>query len=108
MNPQNLSDYLSTKLRANLIVISSPEESYALADYIISYLRPKDAQNHKFIADRSFNFKDITDILNSGSLFNDKTYIEINYKTKPTIPHQNELLNIAKELNDKTRHGMVY
>ncbi len=102
MNPQNLSDYLSTKLRANLIVISSPEESYALADYIISYLRPKDAQNHKFIADRSFNFKDITDILNSGSLFNDKTYIEINYKTKPTIPHQNELLNIAKELNDNT------
>ncbi len=102
MNPQNLSDYLSSKLTANLIVISSPEESYALADHIISHLRQKDAQNYKFIADRSFNFKDINDILNSGSLFNDKTYIEINYKTKPTIPHQNELLNIVNELNDNT------
>ena len=102
MNPQNLSDYLSSKLTANLIVISSPEESYALADHIISHLRQKDAQNYKFIADRSFNFKDISDILNSGSLFNDKTYIEINYKTKPTIPHQNELLNIVNELNDNT------
>ena len=102
MNPQNLSDYLSAKLMANLVIISSPEESYALVNHIISHLRPKDAQNYKFIADRSFNFKDINDILNSGSLFNDKTYIEINYKTKPTIPHQNELLNIANELNNNT------
>ncbi len=102
MKPQSLSDYLAIELKTNFIVISSSEESYALADYTVSRLRPKDTKMHKFIADRSFNFKDVSSVLNSVSLFDDKTYIEINYKTKPTIAHQNALINIVKELNDST------
>ena len=102
MKPQSLSDYLAIELKTNFIVISSSEESYALADYTVSRLRPKDTKTHKFIADRSFNFKDVSSVLNSASLFDDKTYIEINYKTKPTIAHQNALINIVKELNDST------
>ena len=102
MNPQNLSDYLSSDSKANLIVISAPEDSYALSDYLITAFRPPEARRYKFIADRYFDFKDVNDILNSGSLFDDKTYIEINYKTKPTAPHQKELINLVKELPPST------
>lgn len=100
MNQDNLSCFLSSESKANLIVISSPEDSYALTDYLITEFRPKDARNYKFIADRYFDFKDVGEILNSGSLFDDKTYIEINYKTKPTATQQKELISIAQELSN--------
>ncbi len=104
MNLLSLNDYLLQNKIANLSVISCAEDSYALMDYLIQQFQLKlgDCRRHKFIADRYFKFNTVTEIINSGSLFDDAVYIEINYKTKPTVDQQKEIIQLVEQLNDNT------
>ena len=100
MNQLSLSNYF--KQTPNVVLISCAEDSFALMDYLIMQFRRNDATRHKFAADRYFNYAVIKEILNSGSLFNDTTYIEINYKTKPTAEQQKETVALLDQLDAQT------
>jgi DNA polymerase-3 subunit delta len=79
-------------------------DSYPLVDYTLRHIQQKlqHSTRYKFIADRYFKYSEVRQIINNGNLFGDTTYIEISYKTKPTIEHQNELISIINTLDSHT------
>lgn len=100
MNQQNLGKILNGEVN-NLILINANEESFAFMDYIISVLRHNLGQtnSYKFYADRYFKYETIFQLFNNGNLFDEIIYIEINYKNKPTVEHQNEIKKLFTYLN---------
>lgn len=104
MTTLSLNDYLAVETLPRVCLINANADCYPLVDYTLNQIQTKlvQATRYKFNADRYFNYNEIKQILNSGSLFSDLTYIEINYKTKPTIEHQQELANIIENLDSNT------
>lgn len=100
----SLNDCLAAKTLPRVCLINANIDCYPLVDYTLSQMQAKlvQATRYKFNADRYFNYNEIKQILNSGSLFSDLTYIEVSYKTKPTIEHQQELATIIESLDQNT------
>ncbi|MCE2705544.1 MAG: DNA polymerase III subunit delta [Proteobacteria bacterium] len=101
-----LNEFL--KLESNntpkLLLINASEECTPLIIYALDNLKNKfgGASNIiKFNVDRFFNFQEIKQILNSKSLFDENNYIELNYKTKPTLEHQAILNDIYPMLSSQ-------
>ncbi|MBY0380221.1 MAG: hypothetical protein K2P99_07475, partial [Burkholderiales bacterium] len=93
-----LSDFLllnNTNL-PNVVLINANEDYTSAIHYTTCHIKQSinNINLHSFIVDRYFKFDTIYDILNSTSLFDDKNYIELNYKTKPIQEHQTVLKNI--------------
>ncbi len=92
-----LNDFL--KLNTNnipqLVLVSASIENSPIVMFALDYLKNKlnpPLNTQKFNADRHFNFELISQIISSKSLFDEVNYIEIHYKTKPTVEHI-EILN---------------
>ena len=100
---QNLLIESSAKI-ANIILLTAPTDCYALLDYVLGSLqqKTKSTDNHRFNADRFFQYTEIYNLITNGSLFHDITYIEINYKSKPTAEQQKELLNLLTKIEEHT------
>jgi DNA polymerase-3 subunit delta len=100
----NLNKWLNLGYLPQACLINSSEECYPLVTFAISQLQAKLAGHakYKFTADRYFEYTEVEQIINSGSLFEDKNYIEINYKTKPTADQQQSLIDIISQLNDRS------
>ena len=100
----NLNEFLNSTTLPRVCLINAGNECYPLLDFALNQLQHKlgSPVKHIFNADRYFNFSVVRSILNEGNLFNDVTYIEINYKTKPTQDHQQELKSILNQLDSNT------
>ncbi|MBP9742636.1 MAG: DNA polymerase III subunit delta [Burkholderiales bacterium] len=101
---QNLINYLSTPTPFNSVLIHTAEEYSALMDYYLDCLRDKigSSRHYKFNADRYFKYSEINDIINNRSLFDERVYIEIHYKSKPVTEGQKNLSELIKNLESGT------
>lgn len=107
---QNLSKYLKPQASgeaantniAHTILINAPEDYSAISYYYLEQLRHQigQAQYQKFNADRYFKHAVISELINKRSLFDDKIYIEIHYKSKPNAEQQKELLALLTQLDE--------
>ncbi len=65
-----------------------------LARLADNYLR------NTYAADRYFQFAVIEELVRSNSLFGDKNWIEVSFKTKPTIEQQQQLISLLPLLDE--------
>ena len=101
---QNLSSLL-TSTQAPRVCLLHGDEACAPAmtlacEHLYASFAP--AIRHRVVADRYFSFANIQELLNDYSLFGDKNFIEVNYKSKPTTAQQEELATIIPKVNDNT------
>lgn len=100
----NLSNFLLTVLtKSSGVLLSAPDES----SVIINFLREQSLAKltgrylrSSYAADRYFQFTAIEELIRSNSLFGDKNWIEVSFKTKPTIEQQQQLLNLLPDLDE--------
>ena len=89
---------------AKLLLISAGEECspvvHNLSEFMLKQLGA-DYVRHSFSADRYFNFQIIQEIVQSASLFGDKNFIEVSFKTKPTLEQQKQLLTLLVLLDEQ-------
>ncbi len=97
----NLNEFLNKNDSWLVYLINTTEDCYPLLDFILNQLqlRLNTTVKHRFNIDRYFKFKEIEQYLNTGSLFSDNITIEINYKNKPTLEHQQQLSKIIDKLD---------
>ena len=94
---------LLSKSLAKFYVLSSDEDSYPLVNFANSLIKSKlpiDCVRYNFTADRYFKFDVILNALNNGSLFATHNIFEINYKTKPVVDQQAQLIAMLSILQD--------
>lgn len=103
----NLSKFLhepNLLVSAHSLLISASEDCAPLVHNLTEvtlqqlgteYLR------HSFNADRYFSFQVVQELLQSSSLFGDKNFIEVNFKTKPTLEQQKQLLELLSFFDDQ-------
>ncbi len=65
-----------------------------LARLADNYLR------NTYAADRYFQFAVVEELVRSNSLFGDKNWIEVSFKTKPTIEQQQQLISLLPLLDE--------
>lgn len=101
---QNLTDWLElAQISANSILISGSEECAPLKHSLTGLCRQKlvgFTQHYKFNADRYFNLQEIQEIIQSNSLFADKNFIELAFKTKPVLEQQKQLIKLIPLLGE--------
>lgn len=87
------------------VFISAPEECAPLVHSLVEttlgrlgteYLR------HSFNADRYFNFQVVQELLQNSSLFGDKNFVEVVFKTKPTAEQQKQLLEFIHLFDEQS------
>ncbi len=101
MNLNNLFNNSYSDKQYNTAILHGNEDSYPFINYAVQVLKNKlstYSNQYKYTADRFFNYTEIWDILNNGSLFNDTNFITIEYKTKPTLEHQEQIIKIINHL----------
>lgn len=100
----NLSNFLSTALtKSSGVLLSAPDESSVIIAFLREQFFASLSANYlrsSYTADRYFQFAAIEELICSNSLFGDKNWIEVNFKTKPTIEQQQQLLNLLPLLNE--------
>jgi DNA polymerase-3 subunit delta len=102
MTNNNLSKALNFEASmGNSVLIHSNADDYPLADFVLQQLKKKLDNYHKqyFTADRFFNLSVIEDLINNISLFDQPNYIQINFKTKPGIEQQKQLIRLQDKLD---------
>ncbi len=101
---QNLADWLQEEsIKGNCLLICGSDDCLALTQNLISICQQKLVgfnYRHSFTADRYFNLNEINDIIVSNSLFGDKNFIELSFKTKPNIEQARQLLAILPILDE--------
>lgn len=87
-----------------MALIHTSEDCYPLVNYAINALKDRltNYTSYKFIAERYFDYTEVRQIISNLSLFGEKNYIEINYKTKPTLEQQSQLLSLLNTLDTNT------
>ena len=87
--------------KVNIVLINTSEDYYSLMNYWIENFQKQinSTCNYRFTADRYFDYGEIHNIINNGNLFNDVTYIEVNYKSKPTVEQQKELIKLIPQIH---------
>jgi DNA polymerase III subunit delta len=104
MTNSNLNKLLSQDIKSvKLLLIHCNSDDYPLADFVLQQVKNKIKEYHKqyFVAERYFDFNVIEDILKNVSLFDQPNYIQINFKTKPNIEQQKQLLKLMDKLNEQ-------
>ena len=94
---------LESKISTSYLLISANEDCLPLANNLNLIYFKQLSQNHLrhvFQCDRYFNFSSVHEIIESNSLFGDKNYIELNFKTKPTLEHQKHIISLLPKLNE--------
>jgi DNA polymerase-3 subunit delta len=100
----NLNNFLTTAFtKSSGVLLSAPEESAVILNFLREQGFLKLADNYlrcSYAADRYFQFALVEDIIRSNSLFGDRNWIEVNFKTKPTIDQQQQLINLLPLLDE--------
>ena len=94
---------LESKISTSYLLISANEDCLPLANNLNLIYFKQLSQNHLrhvFQCDRYFNFSSVHEIIESNSLFGDKNYIELNFRTKPTLEHQKHIISLLPKLNE--------
>lgn len=83
-------------------LIHATEDTYPLIIFTLEILKRQfgSASYYKFDLDSHFNSNEIIEILNNLSLFEEKIYIEVWHKTKPTASQQKQLAEIIEHLQE--------
>lgn len=101
---QSLNNWLnSTSIDGRVLLISAPEQFDPVLINLIQITKSRLMQPInmlKFVVDRYFDFSLITDSINLKSLFDDSKIIVLNFKTKPSVEQQKQLLQIIPNLDD--------
>ena len=100
---QNLSDILTASVdkQSNIYVLHGVESHYAYIRFVLDHLQYKleNVNKFQFQVDRYFKFDGIHHLLDNGSLFAEQNLIELNFKTKPTSAHEEELVKLLAKLD---------
>lgn len=101
---KNLNDLLNTSNSniPSLCLISSTEEYYPLLNFTINEIKNKlhNYNNHNsFSIDKDFDWQEILQKTTAKNLFDEKSYTEIIFKTKPTLDQEKNLTKIFDELS---------
>lgn len=100
----NLNNFLATALtNSSGVLLSAPDESSVIVNFLREQCLARSGESYlrnSYAADRYFQFTAIEELIRSNSLFGDKNWIEINFKTKPTIEQQQQLLNLLPLLDE--------
>lgn len=103
----NLSKFLhepSLLASAHSLLISASEDCDPLVHNLTeSTLQQLGSEylRHSFYPDRYFSFQIVRELLQSSSLFGDKNFIEVNFKTKPSLEHQKQILELLPFLDQQ-------
>lgn len=93
---------LNTNNIPNLLLVNTNIENIPISIFALDYLKtilPTSTNINKFNVDRSFDFDKVMQVISSKSLFDEVNYIELNYKTKPTLEHIKVLHEIYPKLS---------
>jgi DNA polymerase-3 subunit delta len=100
----NLSNFLTTAFtKSSGVLLSAPEESAVILNFLREQCLAKLSNNYlrsSYAADRYFQFTAIEELIRSNSLFGDKNWIEVSFKTKPTVEQQQQLINLLPLLDE--------
>lgn len=100
----SLSNFLTTALtKSSGVLLSAPEESSVMINFLREQRLARLADNYlrnTYAADRYFQFAVIEELVRSNSLFGDKNWIEVSFKTKPTIEQQQQLISLLPLLDE--------
>lgn len=99
----NLSKLLTPTFKAKCLLVSGNEDCSPLINYIgeLCFLRAGELYQRKtFVADRYFNFQIIDELIQENSLFGDRNFINIQFKTKPTVEQQKQLVLLLPQLDE--------
>lgn len=101
MANSNLTKLLTEGIKSSqLLLIHTNNDDYPLADFILQQIKPDGYHKQYFTAERNFDFSVIEDILKTVSLFEQSNYIQINFKTKPNIEQQKQIIKLITNLNE--------
>lgn len=99
----NLNNWLNNPLNAQgkINLVCATKEHLPLVNLALDNFKANlgEINRYSFTADRYFDFNNIINIINSGSLFIPDNYIEINYKTKPTLEQQKQIQTLLNTTN---------
>lgn len=101
---QNLNDLLSLNNDNNIYVLHSAPACYPYVVFLLDRLQKNlsNTTKYQFQVDRYFKFNDIDNILDNGSLFAEQNIIELNFKTKPLMNQEEELLKLINRIDDNS------
>lgn len=101
---QNLNDILARPSDKHIYLLHASPECYSHVMFSLKQLQKAltSAIKYQFQADRYFKFAEIDNILDNDSLFAEQNIIELNFKTKPTIAQENDLLKIMAKINENS------
>lgn len=104
---QNLNNLLNISTNKDnipsLCLISAADEYYPLLNFTINDLKTKlyDYSNQSsFNIDKDYDWSQIMQKVSTKTLFNEKNYTEIIFKTKPTIAQEKKLIEIFEALDN--------
>jgi DNA polymerase-3 subunit delta len=101
----DLHKFLDIKTIPNIVLLNgNGTDCAAIFIFLSSHIKRtiKATCNYNFIIERGFDYSLIKDILHSGNLFNEIRYIEVNYATKLSNEHQQNLINLINLLDNNT------
>ncbi len=99
----SLNNIFKPEFRTNCLLISGSEDCAPLINYVneLCLLRAgENCQRKTFQADRYFNIQIIIELLNETSLFGDRNFIILSFKTKPTVEQQKQLTTVISNLDE--------
>lgn len=101
---QNLNDILISPSDKHIYLLHASPECYSYVIFSLELLQKKiiNAVKYQFQADRYFKFAEIDKILDNDSLFSEQNIIELNFKTKPTVAQENDLLKVIAKINENS------
>lgn len=86
------------------VILHSSADYIPLSDIVNNSIAHKFNASHTltFNADRFFDFAQITDVTSNGSLFDEHTFIRLNFGGKPNASQQKSLIQVLEQLDKNT------
>lgn len=100
----NLNDALTSVQKSRVYVLHGTEECYPYISFALDKIQKSitNVVKHQFQVDRYFKFDEVNSLLDNVSLFTEQNLIDLNFKTKPTLAQEEDLIKLINKIDENS------